>query len=334
MVGPLLVERDPSSSTGPFTLLRGDFRQVDIPRALAVYADPPYYGMHELYNCDPVALADLVPIMESIAPVRALSMSQRMLPEALALVGGVGRVCPWVKPWTPTGHTPAITWEPVLLWGDIKKGRPDGGTTVRDSLVAKAGGDNPSGFPTPKPEVFAKWIADLLGVWDGRPGLMVDLFSGSGSISRAVLGRSWSVVGVDSMAADGVWSGDPYLEAGPGRIRRGPTKSRSIEGPVDPGDPQLCPMSSLGWPTWPHWYTNRHQFKPVYYRGYVDRNNRPRLEVPGVKACAECHLILGKDGVKIPASEVSEGRRVFVRVTVGPNKRSRRWLEEHPRGPR
>lgn len=337
--------RVPLRGEGPtFELIRGDVRSVEIPRADAVYADPPYYGSEKLYDCEMVQLADLIPVMEQIAPIRALSMSQGMLDEAKDLIDGPGRTCPWVKPWVPMQGHPAITWEPVLLWGALPSSRAHGGKLVRDSLVAKAGGDNPSPFPTPKPDRFAAWVCDLLGVGI-RPGsLIADLFSGSGSISRAAMLRGWSAVGVDAVTVAGVWTGLPEEPiAGPlpidgtgvsgirgTLIRRGPTKDRKIAAPVGREDPDWCPASLRGFPRWPAWSSNRHQWRPVNRRLYLSRDKRPRKEVPGFKACSECHLILEKGGSRVARSEVWNGERVFVRVTTGMRKRNRRWLNEVP----
>lgn len=332
--------------TVSFRLLRGDFRSVDIPHADAVYADPPYYGNEYLYNCKPVALLDVIAVMESVAPVRALSMSQGMRKEAEDLVTGRSRLCVWVKPWTPNVSDPSISWEPVLLWGDLPASRRVGAATPRDTLVARAGGDNPSPFPTPKPDAFASWVVDLLGV-GVRPGsVLVDIFSGSGAISRAAMLAGWNAVGVDSLDAQGVWTGDPlspvsnpvdagpadiHGSAGPVLIRKGPTKTRYLEaGPASLEDLDFCPVSLMGFPIWIHWWTNRHQMKPVYYRGYVSRTVRPRIEVEGVTACSECHVILDRRGSRVSTTRVADGRRLFVRKTVAHNKRRRLWLREYP----
>lgn len=324
------------SKIGKFHLIVGDARQVDLPKADAIYADPPYYGSEKLYNCERVQLADLIPVMEAAAPIRALSLSEGMLDEAKSLIDGPGRTCPWVKPGEPASQFLSRTWEPVLLWGALPSSRTNGAKMIRDSFIGKAGGANRSAFPTPKPEPFAEWICDLLGVGT-RPGkLLIDLFSGSGTISRAGLLRGWSVVGVDAGTATGVWTGapgDPVLAtrgAGPAYqvTRIGPTKSKVVDVSVDRGNRDWCPASLRGFPGWPVWSSNRHQWRPVNRRAYLSRTERPRLEIPGFKACQECHLILGPEGRVTPASEVWNGERVFVRVTVGTRTRRRRWLNE------
>lgn len=103
---------------------------------------------------------------------------------------------PWVKPQTSFKPNvwPAYTWEPVLVWGEVKAARDM--PTPRDHLLWPAHQRRPGQFVTPKPPEFADWIIRVLLP---RPSgkVFVDLFSGSGAISKVADGLGCSVVSVD-----------------------------------------------------------------------------------------------------------------------------------------
>lgn len=162
----------------------------------AVYADPPYSGQAKRrYNLPEINIANLIALMEHIAPRRALSISAPMLYTVLPLLPKA-RVMPWVKPQTSFKPNvwPAYTWEPVLVWGDIKADREM--PTPRDHLVWPAHQRKKGDFCTPKPPEFADWIIRVLLP---RPAgkVFIDLFAGSGVISKVAEALGCKVIAVD-----------------------------------------------------------------------------------------------------------------------------------------
>lgn len=286
-------------------------------RSTAVYADPPYYGSEKHYRCDPVSLRDLIPRMEELAPVRALSMSQAMLPAAIETVPvpPSSRVCVWAKPWSRAHSWPIASWEPVLIWGDLPARQP-GKRTPRDVLVCASGGENRSEFWAPKPDRFCDWVIDLIfGAKTG--GTLLDLFSGSGGMSRAAMRRGIDAIGVDTLEARGAWTGD----------WRRPTLAHQVFEDQDASE--ICQRAAAGYPVWPYWWTNRHQWKPVYQVRVIDGDST-RGTVPGSFACTECLTTKGtvpQDLQTVPPTSV----KLVVRRTVnlsGPN--DRQWIPLNP----
>lgn len=167
----------------------------------AVYADPPYKGQGKRYGCGDINIPELIAKMENVAPRRAMSVSAPMLHDVLPLLPKC-RIMPWVKPQTSFKPNvwPAYTWEPVLVWGDIKACREM--PTPRDHLVAAAAQRRPGQFVTPKPPDFADWIIRVLLP---RPvgKVFVDLFAGSGAVGRVANGLGCRVVSVDNGVCKG-----------------------------------------------------------------------------------------------------------------------------------
>jgi hypothetical protein len=175
--------------------IKSDVFEINVT-ADAVYADPPYKGQGKRYGIkNNINIAQLIKLMEHIAPRRALSISVPMLRETMDLLP-TARVLPWVKPQTSFKPNvwPAYTWEPVLVWGDIKADRTM--PTPRDHIVAAAHQKKPGEFVTPKPPDFADWIIRVLLP---RPAdkIFCDLFSGSGAIGRVADGLGCKVIAVD-----------------------------------------------------------------------------------------------------------------------------------------
>lgn len=171
----------------------------------AVYADPPYKGQGKRYgNKGDINILELIKIMEHIAPNRALSISAPMLYETESFFKKRNmnyRVMPWVKPqtsWKPNVW-PAYTWEPVIVWGDIKADRSM--PTPRDHCICPAHQRRPGEFITPKPPEFADWIIRVLLP---RPTgkVFVDLFSGSGAVGKVADGLGCQVICVDNEMAN------------------------------------------------------------------------------------------------------------------------------------
>ena len=157
------------------------------------YADPPYLGCcgHYGHNhgddgrCWDVLTthALLVERLEADFPDGwALSLSEPSLRLILPLCPDDSRVAAWVKPFASykPNVNPAYTWEPVIFRGGREK-RDRAEPTVRDHLACNV--TLKRGFTGAKPEAFAIWILDLLGVQEGAD--IVDLFAGSGGVQRA-----------------------------------------------------------------------------------------------------------------------------------------------------
>lgn len=184
--------------------IEGDVFLVELPQVDAVYADPPYRGGEKKYGCDPIDFEDLVRVMENAAPVRAMSTGAKMVAEISALIPSA-RVCPWFRKYSgslPLVH-PTYSWEAVFLWGQLPK-RGKNQRVIRDSLHANSVIHRPDiVFPTPKPEEFAHWLVELLFIEPSGQSIL-DLFSGSGTISRVAELRGLEVTAVDMAVIDGV----------------------------------------------------------------------------------------------------------------------------------
>lgn len=93
----------------------------------------------------------------------------------------VVRVGAWVKPFASfkPNVNPGYAWEPILFAGGRKLGRE--AATVRDYHSAPT--TLRRGLTGAKPESFANWVFDLLGMEPADE--FHDLFPGSGAVSRA-----------------------------------------------------------------------------------------------------------------------------------------------------
>lgn len=159
------------------------------------YADPPYLDLSRKYYRHRASYAGEVDHEKLIADMTgmvrekvwagwALSCSSKSLKQLLALCPDATDVCPWGKPIgvPPVTYGRHTTHEIVLVFGGRKR-RP-GVRTFLYAAPAKRGGD----LPGRKPVAFAAWLFDLLGMQPGDQ--LVDLFPGSGVISRAWAERS------------------------------------------------------------------------------------------------------------------------------------------------
>ena len=156
------------------------------------YADPPYlgcgkslYGKHHPEAAvwdDPQTHIGLVRRLIAEYPDGwVISLNPRDLKLYLQACPEDVRVGAWVKTFhqiRPT--TTQFAWEPVLFRG----GRKDNKRTpmVRDWLQANA--TRQRGLPGAKPEVFNRWVLDLLNYRDGD--VLDDLFPGTGGMERCV----------------------------------------------------------------------------------------------------------------------------------------------------
>lgn len=171
------------------------------------YADPPYPGQAARYHVEgtpeyhPDALrwddpAEHVRLMarlhDEFPDGWALSTSAVALRNLLPGAPEFVRVLAWVKPfafWKP-GQWPAYCWEPVLAEVHARFPRrtsqpdqvlPD---TPRDWVAVSVGG-NPSPFFGAKPPGFARWLFDLWSLGAHPDDELVDMFPGSGAVTRA-----------------------------------------------------------------------------------------------------------------------------------------------------
>lgn len=157
-------------------------------------ADPPYLGTSvRFYGDHPEAHVydtldghrDLISRLSHEFPDGwALSMASTNLRDLLPLCPSDVRVGAWVKPFASfkPGVPVAYAWEPVVFRGGRKRGRDS--ATTRDWVSANI--TLLRGFPGAKPTAFVHWVLDLLGA-DPDDEVM-DLFPGSGAVTRAIEG--------------------------------------------------------------------------------------------------------------------------------------------------
>jgi hypothetical protein len=152
------------------------------------YADPPYVGQARKHYGDQPSYAGEVDHGELIARLVAgypdgwaLSCSSPSLQQLLALCPSDVRVMAWVKPFCAfkVNVNPAYAWEPVLVWGGRKRSRKQ--PTVRDWVSAEV--TLKRGVPGAKPDAFAYWLFEVLGMQPGD--LLDDLYPGTGAVTRA-----------------------------------------------------------------------------------------------------------------------------------------------------
>lgn len=153
------------------------------------YADPPYPGRAWLYKREPTYAGEvdhpaLVASLEASYDGFALSTSARALATVLPLFTRPYRVCAWVKPIGASRSTYGVhnTWEPLI----VVSGR-DARPGKRDWLAAQPARRGGSDLIGRKPEAFAVWLFELLGLLPGDR--FDDLFPGSG-----IIGRAWAAI--------------------------------------------------------------------------------------------------------------------------------------------
>lgn len=170
------------------------------------YADPPYPGRSARYyrnHPDFAGEVDHAALIASLAAYDgwALSTSADALRDVLALCPAGARVAAWHRGERPhqTARGPLSAWEPVIHSGgrpSVDLSRVDAGDASRpavddassrgtDSLIypGRARHTDPERVIGAKPAAFCRWVFDLLGAQAGDE--MVDLFPGSGGVSRA-----------------------------------------------------------------------------------------------------------------------------------------------------
>ena len=169
---------------------------------LFAYADPPYPGLaRKYYDCDEVDHEELIAGLVSDFPDGwALSTSSKSLQMVLGLCPNDVRVAAWVfGARQGVSWRPRSSWEPLIVAG----GRPRRIGVREYSHDALLWGGRQSSHPGAlvgmKPAAFCEWMFRQLGAMVGDE--LVDLFPGSGAISRA-----WGIYTstVDERQASGV----------------------------------------------------------------------------------------------------------------------------------
>ena len=156
------------------------------------YADPPYLGCGKsLYGShhpdaaawdDPAAHIDLVSRLSDEYPDGwAVSCNPRDLRMYLGAAPSDVRIAAWCKTWHQIRSTTVqYAWEPVIWRGGRKDNKRI--PMVRDWLTANATRER--GLPGAKPQVFNRWVLDLLNFQPGD--VLDDLFPGTYGMSRAI----------------------------------------------------------------------------------------------------------------------------------------------------
>lgn len=174
------------------------------------YADPPYLGCCGLYqhpHPDERCWDDLEThrlLIERLSTDYsdgwALSLTSSSLQRLLPLCPPDVRIGAWAKTFGAfkKGVRPAYMWEPVIFrggrnpgWGHPHQPPEKGGqqTTPKDFHVGHYADMLLSpitlkrGLTGAKPEAFCFWVFDLLNL--GADDTLVDLFPGSGAVTRA-----------------------------------------------------------------------------------------------------------------------------------------------------
>lgn len=155
------------------------------------YADPPYPGNAHMYRDHPDygGEVDHAALLEELAGFDgwALSTSATALPSILTYCVALEldvRVASWVRgerPRTRSGW-PLSAWEPVVYAGGRRIPSRDRGIDVL-THAARPRKTDPGHVIGAKPAAFAWWLFELLDAQVGDE--LVDLFPGSGGISRA-----------------------------------------------------------------------------------------------------------------------------------------------------
>jgi hypothetical protein len=146
------------------------------------YADPPYIGCARKYpEKREVNYPELLKKLVAEYPDGwALSLHTPSLRYILPLCPLDVRVMAWVKPFAfYKPNVPiAYAWEPVIVRGGRKRTRNQ--QTVRDWVSANV--TTRAGLVGAKPEIFARWLYEVLNACEGD--ILDDLFPGTGVMSR------------------------------------------------------------------------------------------------------------------------------------------------------
>ena len=162
------------------------------------YADPPYLGMcgrYDHFHPDGRCWDDiethrlLIDRLEADFDAWALHLTSPTLRDILPLCPPEARVMAWCKSFASfkPGVHPAYAWEPVIIRGPRTRGRT--ATTYADYTVVPI--VTQKGFFGAKPAAMVWWVLGCLNVLPDDE--VVDLFPGSGAVTRAI--ASWQSQG-------------------------------------------------------------------------------------------------------------------------------------------
>lgn len=116
----------------------------------------------------------------------AYSLQSTALRQILPLAPEKTRVCAWVKPfatWKP-GQWPPYAWEPVII-RETSRRMKKWARKVPDFVAAGVGSGRTAKFFGAKPPEFSRWLFDVFALGEHPDDVFVDLFPGSGAVSRA-----------------------------------------------------------------------------------------------------------------------------------------------------
>lgn len=164
--------------------------------AARFYAKEPTYGGEVDH---PKLIASLLEDYDGWA----LSTSARALRDVLPLCPSQARVCAWVKPIGVSGKTYGLhnCWEPLIVVAG--RSRRPGKRDWLSAQPARKGGT----LMGRKPIAFCTWLFACLGMMPGDD--LVDLFPGTGIVTRCWEEVSRQVLDDGNSKASGVNSTDP-----------------------------------------------------------------------------------------------------------------------------
>lgn len=153
------------------------------------YADPPYIGNSCLYKDHPdyngeVDHRKLIAKLESEFDGWILHASSPSIPEIARWTPPTARWGAWVKSFAAfkKGVRPAYAWEPVIFKPMRKMAESYTGQFIqRDWIEAPI--TMQRGFIGAKPEAVCHWAFEIVGAEPADE--LIDLFPGSGAVSRA-----------------------------------------------------------------------------------------------------------------------------------------------------
>lgn len=152
------------------------------------YADPPYPGCAHMYKDHPdyAGEVDHAALVERLAAFDGfvLHTASTTLGLVLPLVDGIegARVMAWVKPFAAFKRNVscAYAWEPVIVKA-CRRPVVAGRVVLRDWIAE--GITMKRGLVGAKPEAVCRWAFEVVGADPADE--LVDLFPGSGAVSRA-----------------------------------------------------------------------------------------------------------------------------------------------------
>jgi hypothetical protein len=152
------------------------------------YADPPYPGQSAKHYADhpdyagEVDHAELVERLERNYDGWVLHTSSTALAAILPLCPSSARVMAWVKPFAAFKRNVSVAyaWEPVIVRA-ARKPVVTGRVVMRDFISEPI--TMQRGLAGAKPEAVCRWAFEVVGAQHDDE--LVDLFPGSGAVSRA-----------------------------------------------------------------------------------------------------------------------------------------------------